>query len=205
MKTIQIHLISVLFFVFMVEAASQSRTMTPEVYEIWNRIEKEQISDSGDWATYLIANESDRSDLVVYNTRSKKEFKYPHAVQGKFSRDETHFIFRIKPHPDTIHLAKKKKLKKAKMPKDTLGILHLASMKLEKIKDIASFKLPKENPNVVAIKLAPRSIKKDSTLVKEEGKDNGSRLLVKHLGSGPGKAIGYVLDYEWSDNNGKLA
>ena len=179
--------------------------MTPDVYKIWNKIEKEQISDSGDWVTYVITNEGDRSDLIVYNTRSKKEFKYPHATQGKFSKDETHFIFKIKPHPDTMHLAKKKKLKKSKMPKDTLGILDLTLMELEKIKDVTSFKLPKENPDVIAIKLAPRSIKKDSTLVKEEGKDNGSRLLVKHLGSGPSKAIGYVLDYEWSDQNGKLA
>lgn len=184
---------------------SQKKTMSKDTYKEWNKISKEQLSDKGQWVTYLITNENDKSDLHLYNTETGLTQSYNQASTAEFSYGDTHLLFMLHPNPDTLKALKRKKTKKAKLPKDTLAILNLETQKLTKIKNVSSYKLPEEAKDIVAVHLTERTTKQDSTLVRSEGPEDGSRLLIHRLSSGKNKAIPYVKDYLWSMKNGRLA
>lgn len=200
-----IHTVTTLLLLFSQSIIAQHETMTPETYKEWNKITNEQISDSGGWVSYLITNENDRSDLHLYNTETGQSYTHKQASKAQFAYGDTHMLFLLHPHPDTLLALKKQKVNKDKFPNDTLAILHLKSQKLTKIKNVDSYKLPEKTKGIVAIKLSKRTLKLDTTLVKSEGADNGSRLLIHRLNSGKNKAIAYVKDYVWSDKKGRLA
>ena len=65
-----------------------------------------------------------------------------------------------------MRAAKLKKLKKDKLPKDSVGIFILKNKKLIKYPDIVSFKLPKEgnSPLALLLKNQENSLPKKDTL-----------------------------------------
>ena len=188
---------------FVSNLVSGQKKMTPEVYKIWNRIADKQISDNGNWVTYRLTNESDRSDLNIYNTQSRKTDTYPNSKGAEFTKSESHLVFLKKVHPDTIKSLKRKKVKKKNLPKDTLYIMDLNANEISKVKNVQSYKLAEDN-EVLAIKLVAGNMKKDSTLVKKEGKRNGTKLLIRNLKTRKSKAIGYVTKYDWAEKGGKM-
>ena len=118
--------------------------MTPQVYKDWNKIEDQQISDQGHWVSYRITNESDRSDLTLYDVQTGAESVFPHARSARFTADEKFFVFLKGTHPDTLKELKRKKVKKSKLPKDTLGIMNLQTRDIQWIPEVKSYHLPKE-------------------------------------------------------------
>ena len=196
-------LILTLITLFVSTLVYGQKKMTPEVYKIWNRIADKQISEDGNWVSYRLTNENDRSDLKIYNTQSGKEFIYPNSKRATFTESESHLVFLKTVHSDSIKSMKRRKVKKKKMPKDTLLIMNLKTNEVSRVKNVQSYKLANNN-EVLAIKLVPGDMKKDSTLVKKEGKRNGTKLLIRNLKTSKSKAIGYVTKYEWAEKAGKM-
>ena len=178
--------------------------MTPQVYKDWNKIEDQQISDQGHWVSYRITNESDRSDLTLYDVQTGAESVFPHARSARFTADEKFFVFLKGTHPDTLKALKRKKVKKSKLPKDTLGIMNLQTRDIQWIPEVKSYHLPKEGAAQLSVLMAPKKMKKDSTLVKNEGKKNGSKLQIMDLNAGTTQTIGYVTAHSWSENGHSL-
>ena len=199
MKNLYLLILSIII----VPLSLSAQSMTPEVYELWNRIDDKQISDQGNWVTYRLTNERDRSDLNVYDVKSEKTYVYPCSKKATLTATESHLLFIKSAHPDTLKSLRRKKVKKKKLPKDTLCIMDLRSKEVLKINNVQSYKLGKQS-GVVAIKLAAGDMKRDSTLVKKEGKRNGTKLLIRNLKKGSSKAVGFVTDYNWSESGGKM-
>ncbi len=70
---------------------------------------------------------------------------------AQFSSNSDFIAFKIKPSTDTIRKAKLKKLKKDKMPKDSVGIYSFSNQKLDKFPKVKSVKLSEENRLSIAI------------------------------------------------------
>jgi len=183
----------------------QSKKMTPEVYELWNKIEDPQLSTHGNWASYLLTNEAGGSIGHIYNTRTGESFTFPRAKDLKLDIEEGFVAMSITASVDTIKAMKRRKVKKKKMPKDTLCIFDLKTKRIERIPDMKSYKLSNENPGSIAFLLAHKTTEQDSTLLKDEGKKNGAKLIVKHIASNKSKVFPYVKSYSWSEKNGLLA
>ena len=188
-----------------VDLSAQSRTMSPDVYKEWNRIQQPKLSDNGDWITYLLTNENDRSQLNVYNTRTKERFSFDRASKVNIDPLGKFIAFHASAHPDSIKTLKRRKVKKSKMPKDTLVIFSLDNKKIERVPNILSYKMNNDEGGKIAFRLANRSMKEDSTLVKKENKDNGSRLVIKDVLTGKARTVPYVTSYAWSKKGNLLA
>jgi len=182
---------------------AQSKEMTPDVYDIWNRIQNTQISSNGNWIAYNLTPGKGDKVLKLYNTRSGKEFSFERAEKFQFDFNNQFIAFKIVPHYDSIQSLKRKKVKKDKMPKDSLGYFTFKNQSLKKIPDVSSFKMPQEHGSVLAYKKEKRSMKKDSTLVKKEGK-NGTQLFVINFNKKIDQQFDYVKDYRWAKKANQL-
>jgi len=200
MKSILPHF---LLFYLVFNLSAQKKVMTPEVYEEWNKISQVQLSDSGNYASYILTNEGGRSDLILYEAATGNEKLIPHVKNHALTADEAFMISLSSVHPDTLKELKRKKVKKNDLPQDTLIIMDLNQGTLTKVKNVTSFSLAPEK-NYLTIMKSPRTTKLDSTLVKDEDKEVGSQMIIRNLVTGVSKAIGYVVSSEWADRGGKL-
>lgn len=194
----------ILILPFVILSQNTSRIMTHEVYEQWNKIESPQLSSSGNWAVYQLTNERGASDVHIANTRTQEQFSFERASGAEIDFGEHFVAFKVAAHPDTIKAMKRRKVKKSKLPKDTLCIFQLETKDIERIPNVESYKLSYEYPGAIAFRFENKKIKQDSTLVKDEGAENGAKLVVKNVITGKAKTFAYAKEYAWSKKNGFL-
>ena len=178
--------------------------MDHETYKIWNRIENAAITDNGQWINYIIENENGRSDLVLYNTKTEVRHVFKNSKGLKVDHEMNFLAFRKSADPDTIKAMKRRKVKKKKLPKDTLVFFDPKTAQISKVENIKSFKTSQDHSGWIAYQLEPVPTKKDSTLIKDENKENGSALTLYNFMTGKKTVIPFCLKYGWSKENGKL-
>lgn len=157
--------------------------MDESVYDDWKRIEDSKISNNGDWIIYTSKPHKGDKQIHFYHTRSDKSYHFDRGESPQIDFDNGFAVFNIKPHADTIYQLKKRRVKKDRHPKDTLGVFYFGEKRLIKIPDVSEFKIPKEWGGVFAYKKEPITEAKDSTafkaLPKAENEDNGSRYILR--------------------------
>ncbi len=135
---------------------SQSPTKKPlshNVYDGWKRASGESISNDGRWVVYTAEPQEGDGMLIVYNTESKKYDTIPRGENAKISRSSDFVVFSIKPFYAEVKKLKIAKKKDDDLPKNSLGVLSLSTMKLSKIPRVKSFKLPEKGSGWVAYQL----------------------------------------------------
>ena len=108
----------------------------------WKRIENQQISNDGKWIAYTVAPVEGDPTLMLYDANTESKRTFTRSEKPKFSADNQHLVFWLKPHQDSLKNMRRRKVKKDKLPKDTLCIYHLQYDRLEKIPQVKSYKLP---------------------------------------------------------------
>ena len=203
MRTVQFLLIQIALIIpFCVQ--SQSKVMDPSVYDIWNTIENIKISNNGDWVSYELTPGKGDGTLIVYNTRTAEEIKISRAENARFDAGNNFLAFMIVPHADSIRQLKLADTDKDKMPKDTLGILVLGSQEIRKVARVKNYKIPEKGPSFIAYQMEKRSMKEDSTLVKKEGDDNGTMVIVANPSDSTEVQLPFTKEYSWSERGGKI-
>lgn len=181
----------------------QKKIMTPEVFDEWNSISQQAISNNGKWIAYALTKEDGDGSLHIYNTSSQKTVNIPRGNGGKFSADSEFLIFKIKPAVDSIRAQKINKLKKSNQTKDSLGIYNLSTGELTKIEAVATFKLPEKWAGYLAFQKEARSTK-GGKKVKKESKTNGSLLILHNLQTAKQDTIPYVNSYLFAEEGKRL-
>jgi dipeptidyl aminopeptidase/acylaminoacyl peptidase len=181
------------------------------VFDGWQSIEKQHISNDGKWVSYIIKRQQGDDELVITDAKNTSKIKIPRADTACFSSDSKFITFLIRPFYKAIREAKIKKKKQADFPKDTLGIITLGSTAINKVPAIRSFKLSVNAP-VVAYLTSADTVKKPlpndtskkavSTAIAPSTHD-GSNLIVGRLPGKTTRTFKYVTDYQLS-KNGKL-
>lgn len=197
----------------------------------WRKIEQQRISNDGQWVAWAQTpvTEGD-ANLQLWSSASQTTLAFPRASDAKFSEDSKWLIFRIKPSLDTLKALRRKKVKDDDLPKDTLAVYDLLRGTLEKMPRLRNFTVPEkwsgwvfyqidpEKPVPVpkdtaatkqdSSKTAPKPVKpnggKAGKKPKKEDKDNGYRLIVRHLESGGQDTIAYVKDYILAKRGGQV-
>jgi dipeptidyl aminopeptidase/acylaminoacyl peptidase len=150
----------------------------------WKRIESPAISNNGRWIVYsLVPNEGDPS-LHLFDAESKQTWDFPRGERAVFSADDQRLVFALKPGRLELMEKRRQKVKKEDLPGDTLAILDLGSLQLQKIPQLKSFQLPSKWSGWLAYHLEPeKTVVRDSTNKdkKKESADNGSRLVLLNL------------------------
>jgi len=203
------------FILLIAASASAQKTgkkpLDHSVYDSWQSIDNERISNDGKWIVYVIKPQEGDASLVISDNKNGSKFTVPRADTVRLTTDSKFAVMRIKPFYKDIRQAKIKKKKPSEFPKDTLGIVMLGRSSVEKIPAIRSFKIA-EKASVVAY-LSPADTVKKPTAADTSKKAiattiappvrEGAELSVKQLLTGKTKSFEYVTEYQLS-KNGKL-
>ncbi|WP_298262536.1 prolyl oligopeptidase family serine peptidase [uncultured Lutibacter sp.] len=196
---------------------AQKKILDHKDVDFWNTIEKPSISSNGDFIIYSLKQGEKDSYLKIKNSNGSLVLEYERAEYGQFSYDSNNAFFSIKPWKDSIKELKRKKVKKDKLPKDTLGIFNLNTNDFIKIGNVKSYKIPekwssviayvldetpKENSNKKSDSLAKKSISKKS---KKVSKKNGYHLILRNLLTSKQDTFKFVTNYSFAKDGKKLS
>ncbi len=135
----------VLVLLLVISAYPQEKIpLNHQVYDSWNTIEQRSISNNGMWVCYELKPQNGNSRVALYDLNTNTVRYFPNASMPQFSEDNAYLIYRINPLKSMLRKAKKQKLKKSKMPHDSIAILNLNTNTLFKAADIDKIILPEK-------------------------------------------------------------
>ena len=179
------------------------KIMDPSVFEEWKTIKAESISDNGQWVVYDLVTEGKDAQIYIHEVDSGREYSFARGQKGKFTADNQFVVFHIAPAIDSTKMMRRQKVKKHRLPTDTLALFNLETKKLRTYPDLKSFKIPKKWGGWIAYKKEkPRVPKKDSTRKEIEKIEND--LIIKHLASDYELRVPDVTNYVFAEEGSFL-
>ncbi len=159
------------------------------------------------------------SKLYVRNLRTGNQIEIPRGDDAQFSYDSRLVAFQIAPLDSIVKQLELEDTRPANMPKDSLGILDLASGEIMRVARVKSFKIPVEAGGWIAyLHEAPQPENGDSTAANErpsgrrgrrngdtEEKPEGTQLVLQNLTSNQTWEFEHVTSYVLSDDGSRLA
>lgn len=203
-----------------VNAFSQKKVLDHKDFEVWKAIKSPEISSNGEYIIYSLEKGEKDSFFKIKDVNANLIFSYERSEKGKFSYDGNYAFFTIKAWKDSVKELKREQGKKAKLPKDTLGIYNLNTKKLIKIGNVKSYKTPEKWEGYIAylmeevkadIKKKKNTTKTDTVKNKskkknkEVGKKNGYHLVLRDLITNNQDTLRYVTDYIFAKEGKKVA
>ncbi|MCE2435431.1 MAG: hypothetical protein J4F29_21310, partial [Candidatus Latescibacteria bacterium] len=148
--------------------AQEKKPLDHDVYDTWNRTHASNISDNGQWAFLSVGPDEKDTELRITSLTDDRSYAIPRGETIRFTKDSRYIITLIKAFKDSVKQATRDKKKPEESPKDSLGIITLATGDVFKAARVKSFKLPKESGGWVAYLLEKEIAKKDSTANKKK-------------------------------------
>lgn len=217
------HVLSLVLLCIVSSAVAQKKILDHSDFDIWNRIQRQTMTSDGNFIMYSLQKGEKDSQLKIKDKNANLIFEHERSERGQFTYDSKFAVFIIKEWKDSILEMKRRKVKKNKMPMDTLGIYNLKNSALEKFAHIKSYKIPKKWSGFVAYtydlakKNAPKNLRKekDSMLsdtsktkkkgIKKASSKTGFPLVVKNLITASADTIYFVTNYVFSKESKKIA
>ena len=204
---------SLIFFLFSLSSYSQKQILDHKDFEVWNTINMSAISSNGDYVMYSLLKGEKDSHLYIKNKHGDLIFDHERSEKAKFTYDSRFAVFTIKPWKDSITEMKRFKVKKEKIPKDSICIYDINNKKLEKIANVKSYKLPKKWSNYIAYTIENYNDKsnlkkKETSKIKANKKissKNGYPLIIRNLNTSAEDTIPYVTSYYFANEGSVLA
>ncbi len=203
--------LSTILILVSVTLFAQKKVLDHPDFDIWNTIKNQTISNDGQFVMYSLEKGEKDNFLKIKDAKATLVFDHERAGNGQFTYDANFALFTIKAWKDSILELKRPKVKKDKLPKDTLGIYNLKENSLVKIANVKSYKLPEKWSGYVAYLL--EDLKKDkkqekkekdtaSTGKKEKKKGpkevsdkNGFHLVLRNLNTNNQDTLKFVTNY----------
>jgi dienelactone hydrolase len=221
--------VCMLFLIPTLAQAQQKRPLDHDAYDAWNSIQGRAISDDGRWVLYSHDPSEGDSELHVRDLRSNVDHVVSRGESARFSQDDRFVVFLIKPELALEREAEGENGGGDSAPKDSLGILNLASGAVFKVDRVKSFELPEEEGGWVAFLLEEAPTGADSMGGDTEGgeerpsrgrrggsrggdddddddeKVDGTILVLRELTSGAEQRFENVLEYTFAKTGQRLA
>lgn len=138
----------IIFFAVAVDA--QKKPLDHSVYDSWQSIGERSISNDGKLVVYTINPQEGDGVLYIQQTDGKKLIEINRGYNAKISEDSRFVILKIKPTYQQIRIDRIQKKKADELPKDSLAIVDINSLHVEKIARTKSYKLPEKSSNWLA-------------------------------------------------------
>ena len=119
-------------------------------FAAWEVLNNPAVSNDGKWVAFEQNPLKGDGMLVVKSIDSKKVDSLARGFDARFSPESDFIAYKIRQPEDSVRSAKKRKVKKELMPKDSLGILVFKKHKVYTFANLKQFALPKENARWVA-------------------------------------------------------
>lgn len=200
---------------------AQKKPLNHSVYDSWESIVSKRLSNNGVWAAYGIGQQEGDANLYFVNLNTNINTKVSRAELAYFSADAKYAVFAIKPFYKDIRQARIKKKKTDEMTKDSMGIVNLTSLSVQKIARVKSFKVPESGEFIAYLLEKPADTSKkqppvikntpkndDADFLADEDKtgnkkEEGTDLIFRNLITGTERIFKYVSEYGFS-KDGKL-
>ncbi|MET0517381.1 MAG: prolyl oligopeptidase family serine peptidase, partial [Burkholderiaceae bacterium] len=208
-------------------AAATPRPIGFDAFAGWRSIQGAVLSRDGAYAAYALVGQESDGELVVRRLADGREWRAPRGSAPAFSADGRYLAFALQPSRAELDQAKKdKKTQGEDLPKPGLGLMDLASGKVEiTFERVKRFAWPEEGGAQLALLLeAPKSArKKEAAADKSTGdeasdqaeaeapgapakkKEPGTELLLIDAASGQRRSASDVADFVWARSGAWLA
>ncbi|MDH3497327.1 MAG: prolyl oligopeptidase family serine peptidase [Gemmatimonadota bacterium] len=190
------------------------RPLDHDAYDRWQTIQQERLSRDGRWLAYVLEPEQGDATLVFRATGDTAEHRVPRGREAAFTAAGGFAVFTVRPEYAAVRQAKRAKAKADDLPKDSLGIVDLATGTVRKVERVVSFSVPERGGAWVAYLLerAPDATVPDSTTPPDPAaptpkKDAalGRPLVVRDLARGTERRFEDVTAYAFARDGGRLA
>ena len=131
------------------------RPMDHEVWDIWKRLQGQQVAADGRWVLYNLNVLDGDTELHVRRLGSEQEYVIPRGAGARFSRDSRFVVFLIKPADSAVKSKRRDHTPAARMPRDSLGMLDLLNGTVTREPRVVSYQLPKDGTAWLAYRHAP--------------------------------------------------
>lgn len=194
----------------------QKKILDHSDYGLWSTIKDEAISPNGRYVLYSLEKGEKDHFFKVQDAKGNFVLEYDRGQKGRFTYGSQYAIFTIKPWRDSVMALQRKKVKKDKLPKDSIGIFNLKQKELAKIGNVKSYKLPEKWSGYLAYQLEEikkKEKEKDSSDTSEKkkdkpkkvGKKNGYHLVLLNLETNQNDTLKFVTDYVFAKKGKWLA
>ncbi len=150
------HILLLLTIIFSLPAFLQGQNSSTKKalriadFDQWKTLERQSISNDGKWVAFEVNPYKGDGKLYI-NFPSKNKWQvFDRGNSAKISSNSDFVVFKIKAEKDSIRKLKVKKVKKNKMPKDSLGIWVFKSKKTFKFAGLKSVNSPIGNSSWLA-------------------------------------------------------
>jgi dipeptidyl aminopeptidase/acylaminoacyl peptidase len=200
-------------------ATSAKKAISHDVYANWRSIAGSVLSRDGKWAAYaLLAQEGD-GEVVVKNLIDGREWRSPRGTAPAFNADGSYLAFAIAPTRVELDQARNDKKKGEDLPKAGLGIMDLASGKVESMSRVKRFAWPEQGGQVLAVLLEASPDGKKTASKEDDKKDNkkddkkdaakkkkpGTELLLIDTAKARRDSFKDVANFSWDKSGARLA
>jgi len=215
-------LLFLLTLIFSLQVAKAQKTgkrpLTTMDFSFWKSIENQAISNDGKWTSFEINPQKGDGNLIVKSITTDKTDTIHRGFEGRFSPGSDFIVYKIKQSDDTIRLAKKKKLKKEQMPKDSLGIMVISTHKHYGFPNLKQFSLPKEADGWIAfltdMKKPEKKVEKNGDKKTPEPKTKAAadptgeqkyQLVLLHAASGDTVFFQNITEFYYAPSGHKIS
>jgi len=171
--------------------SAQKKPLDHSVYDGWKSIANTQMTTDGSYLLYEVNPQEGDGELIIRRQNDGKQLIVPRGYKAQIAKDNKSASLLIKAPYAKIRKAKNKSTDKEKMPKDSLALVDLRAMNIQKYGLIKSYKTGDANTNVLAFIQASSPSKKK----KSKGNKDGNVLVVVNTLSGKKTLLKNVDDY----------
>lgn len=132
---------------------AQKKPLDHTVYDGWQHIGEQMISNDGKWVVYIIEPQQGDNELVIESSDAQYKMMVPRGYNAVITEDSRYAIFKIKPFFAVTREAKIKKKRPDDMPKDSLAIVELGRQEVWKTERVKGYKTPGKSYGWVAYHL----------------------------------------------------
>lgn len=181
------------------------KVISHDVYANWRSVQHSALSRDGAWAAYALVGQESDGEVVVKNLQDGREWRSARGINPVFSFDGLYLAFAIAPTRAELDKAKKDKKKAEDAPKPGVGVMELATGKVESLARVKRFSFAEEGGSLLAVLHEP--VKVETKAVKEttdeaDGEDQQAGAAATAAGSTKKKEAGTELVI-WDVANGK--
>lgn len=161
---------------FLSVAHAQKKPLDHSVYDSWKSIANTQLTTDGKYLLYEVNPQEGDGKLIIHRNSDGSELIVPRGYKAMIAKDNLTATISIKAPFAEIRKARNKKVKKDKMPKDSLAIIDFAKWNIEKFEQIKSYKTGIDNNNFLAfIQLKKSEKEQASNADKKKQDDKGKK------------------------------
>lgn len=171
-------------------------------FDNWKSVVNHGLTVNGTWESFSVNPQEGDGILFFRNVANGKVIEIERGYNPSFTADGKWAVVSIKPHYNDTRSAKIAKKKDFDLPQDSMAIVNLTNLKVEKIPAVISYQIGEKGGDWVAYKSCDTAYIKPKAL---KDKKAGKPLVIKHLLTGRKKVVNWVDAYTFSKDGSKIA